>query len=137
MSKTQELPLHVVNIHSARGKDVMVVMVPKHEIGVLRAVHRPDNVKDQGITDEVEDFPVAAADEIARLQRKYRRLNDADPVRFVFPNLAEDLDRHGFELTGGSGAAPQSSVTNRPRKAKAKPEPEPEKAKPEKAKAEK
>jgi len=117
MSKTQELQLHEVEIHSARGKDVILTKVPEHEINVLRAVHGPSNIVDRGQTEEVDDFPLSAADELGRLQRKYRRLNDQDPVRMVFPGMAYDLQKLGFGA-GEESVIPQASVVNRPRTAK-------------------
>ena len=117
MSKTQELLLHDVSIHSARGKDVMHVKVPTHEIAVLRVVHRASNVIDNGRTGEVDDFPVLAADEIGRLQRKYRRINEPDPVRLAFPSLEYDLERAGFR-PGQASVTRHSTLKQRPRMAK-------------------
>lgn len=125
MSQTQELLLHDVALHSARGKDVLRVKVPAHEIAVLRVVHNGANVIDHGQTQEVDDFPVRAADEVARLQRKYRRINEPDPVRMAFPALELDVARYGFEAGGPSAAQTHSSVKHRPRLAKAAPQDEP------------
>ncbi len=119
MSQSQELLLHDVALHSARGKDVIHVKVPAHEIPVLRVVHNGANVIDHGQTQEVDDFPVRAADEVGRLQRKYRRINEPDPVRMAYPGLERDVERYGFEAGGQASATTHASVKHRPRLAKA------------------
>lgn len=122
MSDTKSFPLVNVHIHSARGKDVLTVSVPEHEVNVLRLIHGPANVQVQdGSGDEVE-LSASAHAEYDRMQRKYRQPGQADPVRYAFPNGAMDLARIGFDGAGAAQVAPQAGIRihKKPAKADAK-----------------
>lgn len=112
MSDIQSFPLQNVNIHSARGKDVITVVVPEHEIDVLRVIHGDVNVQVQGPADDEVELATSAHAEYLRLSNKYRQPGQADPVRYAFPNGARDIAALGFDAKGVHEAAPQSSVKN-------------------------
>lgn len=105
-----------------RGKDVIAIEVPAHEVIVLRAIHRPDAIR---VTDkntgEVELEGNAYA-EYSRLSRKYQRNGGGDPVRLAFADGAAGLEKYGFDVGGGEESevkAPQSRVRNHAKEAKA------------------
>lgn len=108
MSNTISVTAYSVEIHSARGKDVLTVEVPRHEIDVLRAIHGGNVIVGDEAEDEVE-LPATAAAEYARLQRKYRQPGTADPVRYAFPQGPHDLGRFGFDGKGEAAEIQQSS----------------------------
>lgn len=107
MSDTKEFPLFSVTIE--RGKDVLTVDVPEHEVLVLRAIHDvadgTERVKVVGPAGEADDPDTIALDadpraELDRLNRKYNRINAPSPVRHVFPNGELDLRARGFDDLG-------------------------------------
>lgn len=111
----------LAHVEIERGRDVLTVSVPEHEVLVLEAVHGTANVRVvDGDEDEIE-LSVNADHEFARLQNRYRRVNAPDMVRAAFPEGPRGLERHGFQLgRGGVQAAPQSAVRNHKQEAKAK-----------------
>lgn len=119
------LTLVGVLIDSERGATTISTAVPQHEIEVLKVVHR-GRVRETGETDDEIELNVNADAEFARLQRKYRRINEQDPVRFAFHAGPASLKAHGFELGRGSNEpAPMSMQRKHPKpsdgkKAKAK-----------------
>lgn len=123
MSETITLPLYAVLISTARNATTLSAVVPKHEIEVLRAVHGPDRIRVQGTSDGDEiALNVNADAEWARLFRKYRRLNEANPLNLAFRTGPAALEAYGFDLGRGSNEpAPQSSVKkHKPAKAEPK-----------------
>lgn len=112
--------LHAVEIE--RGKDVVAIDVPAHEVNVLRAIHRPDAIrvtsKDAG---EIE-LDASANAVFASLQRKYVRIGAPDPVRLAYPEGAAGLEKYGFAFGDGESAevkAPQNRVRDHGKEAKA------------------
>ena len=99
----------LVEVHIERGRDVLTVAVPKHEIDVLRAVHGPSNVREVGITAQEVELSNSADAEFARLQNKYRRVNAADPVGIAYRIGPKGLEDFGFELGRGVREAPAQS----------------------------
>jgi hypothetical protein len=119
MSETINAPLHNVSID--HGADVLSVKVPKHEIDVLRAVHGPVQVRDNGESDEEIELSANADDEWARLTRKYHRLNSPDPAGIAYRAGPRALEEFGFSLGRGATAeAPQSALRNHAKKVVAK-----------------
>lgn len=113
------LPLH--NVHIQRGRDILTVEVPKHEIRVLVACHGSHNVRDQGEAEVEGTFDADAGAEIERMRRKYRRVNAPDPVAAAYPMGAESLASAGFKETGKAAkVAPQASVKDRRKKVEKK-----------------
>lgn len=110
MSDTKNYPLVNVHIHSARGKDVLTVAVPAHEVAVLRLIHGDANVMAMGSADDDIELSSSGHAEYARLQRKYRQPGQADPVRFAFPNGSVDLARAGFDGDAANTPSPQADV---------------------------
>lgn len=108
-------------VHIKRGKEIITVEVPEHEIKVLEVIHGQANVTDQGQAENVRDIPASAEDELARLDRTYRGVNTSDYVRMAFPGGASDLRSHGFKSSGAAAKkSPGAQVRNRPRKKAAK-----------------
>jgi hypothetical protein len=99
-----------VNVEITRGKDVVTVDVPKHEVEVLRAVHTPPNVRIVGEDAANIDLDPSCDAEIARLQRKYVRINSPDPVLMAFRDGPRALEREGFILGRAASAAPAQSL---------------------------
>lgn len=79
-----------------RGRSVIRVDVPKHEVAVLRAVHGGSEVRviEQDV-DEVE-LEASAEAEWDRLNRTYKRTGGGDPLRAVWPEGPTALERFGF-----------------------------------------
>ncbi|GAB2619897.1 hypothetical protein [Novilysobacter erysipheiresistens] len=120
MSETITLPLYDVLIGTPRNATTLSAYVPKHEIEVLRAMHGPANVRVQGETDDEIELNVNADAEWSRLFRRYRRLNDANPLNLAFRAGPSALEAHGFDLgRGRNDPAPQSSVIKHKKPAKA------------------
>lgn len=109
---TVSFPLQNVHIHSARGKDVITVQVPEHEIEVLKVIHGEVNVQPQGDAGDEVELQASAHAEYLRMANKYRQPGNVDPVRYAFPNGARDIVAIGFDAKGAAEAAPQSSVRN-------------------------
>lgn len=111
----------LVEVHIERGRDVLTVNVPKHEVDVLRAVHGPANVREGEITDEELELSASADAEFARLQGKYKRVNAPDPVSIAHRTGARALEDFGFSLGRGTReAAPQAGIrAHKPVKASA------------------
>ena len=110
---TLVLPLH--SVHITRGKDVITVEVPKHEIAVLQVIHNTQagiqHVQDMGpIEGETITLDKSTASEIRRLQGRYLRTGAPDPVPMAFRAQSE-LERYGFSEGGVPLAkSPQSGV---------------------------
>jgi hypothetical protein len=109
VTDTITLPLHRVTID--RGRDVLTVEVPEHEIDVLRAVHGVAEVRDLGAGDDEITLDANADAEWNRLQRRYKRINAADPVIVAYRTGPSGLKARGFALGRGAvEAAPQAGV---------------------------
>lgn len=109
MSRTIEFSLQ--NVEIIRGKDVITVDVPAHEVEVLKAIHGLERVSVVGQSEDTVSLSANADNEIDRLRRKYRRVNAPDAVDIAFRNGAKDFLAIGFKP--GSGIAhnePQASV---------------------------
>lgn len=79
-----------------RGKNLIRVEVPEHEVAVLRAVHGMQEVRiTERDVDEVE-LEASADAEWDRLTRTYARIGAADPVRFTWPEGPVALEKYGF-----------------------------------------
>jgi hypothetical protein len=119
------LTLKLVNLDIDRGRDVLTVAVPEHEIRVLRAVHGDDKVRRSAEQEgDEEDFDASADAEYDRLTRKYHRVNSADLVRIAYPNGAMQLQDFGFSM-GREGASkpPAALVVKHPKPSKLDPAP--------------
>lgn len=111
---TKMLTLLLVNLVIDRGRDVLTVAVPEHEIKVLRAVHGDDKVRRADVQEgDEQDFDPSADAEYDRLTRKYHRVNSPDPVHRAYPNGASQFESIGFVL-GREGASkpPAALVKN-------------------------
>ena len=108
---SEKVTLNLIDVLIDRGRDVLTVAVPEHEIRILRAVHGVDAVTeaDEQEGDE-DDFDTNANAEIARLVRKYRRVNSEDPVRIAYPGGADEISKFGFSGTGKAEKASQSQA---------------------------
>lgn len=131
MSQTQAFPLYAVEI--TRGKDVITVDVPEHEVRVLKVIHDLPNaamvaVKGPsgglGEDQETRELPVDINEEFDRLIRTYQRVNAPNPVLIAYPGGASELARFGFGVSDGPVAQKPGSLVKKgkPDKAK-KPEP--------------
>lgn len=123
MSEEETVTLQLVEVHIDRGRDVITVDVPLHEVEVLKAVHGVSGAVRIADPDTGEiDLDISADAEIDRLQRKYRRTGAPDPVTIAFRGGARDLERHGFVFgRKAQEAPPQSGVyTRKPAKKAAK-----------------
>lgn len=80
-----------------RGKNLIRVEVPEHEVNVLRAVHGMQEV--QIIERDVDEIELegSAEAEWDRLARTYARLGAPDPVRFTWPDGPVALTKYGFK----------------------------------------
>lgn len=102
---SEPLSVKIVAATIDRGREVLHVYVPEHEIRVLRAVH---GVKEVAVIDpyfEDGELSASAEDEFQRLTRKYHRLNAPNPVLMAYPAGARDLEREGF-----SGSVPAQEL---------------------------
>lgn len=118
MNETLSLPLYNVTVD--RGSTVIPVVVPRHEVDVLRAVHGVAEVQIVGEADEEIALDSSADTEWARLTRKYRRMNSPDPVGIAFRTGPSQLEAHGFSLRrSAAAAAPQASIRDHKKEAKA------------------
>jgi hypothetical protein len=114
VSALKSFPL--LSVHILRGKDVITVEVPKHEVRVLQAVHGPEKVSVVGETDNTVELSADLGAEIDRLRRTYRQVGKPDAVDVAYPN-AFGLD--GFEVaTGPAVKGPQSAVKDHKKLAK-------------------
>lgn len=103
-----KIEVKLIDLHIDRGRDVLTVAVPAHEVRVLEMVHGAGKVRRAPVQEEdTVLLDESAAAEYARLTRKYFRLNAPDPVRLAFPNGAESLP--GFDA-GAKGAPEQHAV---------------------------
>lgn len=110
MSKTTiDLPL--VNVLVPKGSERLSVSVPEHEVRVLKVMHPQGGVVATEDEDPViETFDSDAGAELARLTRKYNRINSPNPVAAVFRE-PDELVKYGFVLTGKEvEEAPKSDV---------------------------
>lgn len=130
MSKPTTLTLDLYPVTIRRSKEEVVGgLFPKHEIAVLRAVHRGKVDVGQEPEDDRE-YSISAEGEFARLLKAYNRVNSPNPVPGVFMGGADDLAQFGFE-TGRTDIAQGAESLSVNHKANAK------KAAAEKAKTEK
>lgn len=84
-----------VNVEIRRGKEHIHVVVPRHEVRVLRAVHRQEHVSELGESRKRYPLPETAGEEFARLSRKYQS-KDSNPVLLAYPGGPEQLEGLGF-----------------------------------------
>lgn len=98
-------PFAQSQVEIRRGHEKIHVDVPQHEVLVLRVVHRPEHVSVLGPAKRKLQMDESIGAEWARLQRKYRIPNGADPVARAFPLGPAMLEEFGFG--GGETAAPQ------------------------------
>lgn len=96
MSKdTITLDLFPVTIRRSKNEEI-AGLFPKHEIAILKAVHR--GKVDVGKTPaDDREYTVSAEGEFARLLKAYHRVNAPNPVPGVFLNGPEDLEPFGFQ----------------------------------------
>lgn len=98
-----------VRVEIQRGKDVLSVHVPEHEVRVLKAVHRPEHVRAVEDSPYRCELPDNADGEYARLSRKYFRPNAPDAVGIAYPLGGSMLESFGFTLQRADDEpAPQS-----------------------------
>lgn len=111
------------NVEVRRGQEKIHVVVPAHEVIVLRAVHRPEHVSVLGDADEPIELDESIGAEWARLKRIYPAPSGTVPaVQRAFHAGPEMLKEFGF---GGEAVTvgPQqdgSGVRDHRAKAKAK-----------------
>lgn len=117
---SKRLTLTLQTVHIQRGKDVIVVTVPEHEVEVLRVVHGSANVRVADAEADTMEVEGNADAEILRLQSRYKRINAPDPVRLAFPGGPRDLAGHGFGR-GEVAEQPMSSLKNHKKPADKKP----------------
>lgn len=101
---SESITIKIVAATIDRGREVIHVHVPEHEVHILRAVH---GIKEVAVVDphfEDEDVSASAEGEFLRLTRKYHRLNAPNPVLLAYPQGARDLVREGFSLDVGAKA---------------------------------
>ena len=115
-----DITCKLVNVTIERGRDVLSVDVPKHEIAVLRVVHGGANVTEGDVTDDEIDLPDSADGEFMRLQGKYRRVNSPDPVGAAFRIGPPALEEFGFKLGRRVDQAPAQSGSYKGEKPKKK-----------------
>lgn len=119
---TVVIDLYTVNID--RGRDVLTVTCPRHEIAVLRVVHGQQRVRELGKSTDTPDreCPASADAEWNRLLNTYRRVNAPDPAPIAFPLGASQLEQFGFVLGRGDNDAPAGSLVKKnPQPSKRKP----------------
>lgn len=108
----------LIDVEIDRGRDVLTVAVPKHEIRVLQVVHGSDKVRPAQVQNEdTELLTKSASAEYSRLTRKYARLNAPDPVRVAYPMGPEQFKDFGFD-PGVAGAPEQHAVIKKHRPVK-------------------
>ena len=111
------LTLKLLNLDIDRGRDVLTVAVPEHEMRVLRVVHGDDKVRRSAVQEgDEQDFDASADAEYDRLTRKYHRVNSADLVRIAYPNGALQLVDFGFVIGREGASKPPAALVkkNRP-----------------------
>lgn len=119
MSDTITLPLHEVSINAMRGNTVFAVQVPEYEVDVLRVLHMPANVVDNGVGEDEGEYPASASAEYARLERKYRQPGKPNPVGAALRMGPSGLKQYGFALGGPVAEEPQAAIRKRPKPKKA------------------
>lgn len=113
--------LKLIDVEIDRGRDVVTVAVPAHEVRVLQAIHGPEKVRPAAVQEgDTAVFDDSAHAEYDRMTRKYHRINAPDPVRAAYPMGPEQMTDHGFTSGGPSKPAPSGLIK------KHKPAPEPE-----------
>lgn len=114
---TITLDLYPVTIRRNKNEEI-TGLFPKHEIPVLKVVHRGKVEVGKEPLDDKE-FTVSAEGEFARLAKAYHRVNSANPVPATFLNGPEDLAQYGFE-TGRTDIAQGTESLSVNHKANAK-----------------
>lgn len=113
-----KIEVTLIDVMIDRGRDVLTVAVPQHEIRVLQAVHGIDKVRPADKQEEdTELLDKSASAELSRMTRKYQRLNAPDPVRLAYPMGASQLSEFGFD-PGIAGAPEQHAVIKKHKPAK-------------------
>lgn len=117
---TTTIDLPLVNVLVPKGSEQLSVALPEHEVRVIKVMHPQGGVIVSEDTDPVlETFDVDAGAELARLLRKYQRINANNPVNAVFRE-PDDLVKFGFKLTGKTvEEAPKSDVQDNRKRASA------------------
>lgn len=114
------MKLKLIDVEIDRGRDVITVAVPAHEVRVLRAIHGPEKVREAPVQAGFDDtFDESVHAEYDRLSRKYRRINAPDPVRVAYPMGPEQLAEHGFDTQALGQAAPTGLIKDGRKKADA------------------
>lgn len=123
--QTKEFPAVCVAVK--RGKEVLNLTVPEHEVLVLGAIYPADGhvtvvAQPEGLTVDLDE---SAASEWARLAGLYNRTGQPDWVRAAFPTGIERLEKYGFSTgiarstASTASAEPKVRSTKKP-KAEAK-----------------
>lgn len=111
MTKTNTLTLDLYPVIIRRSKNEEVGgLFPKHEIPILKAVHRGKIEVGKHAEDDKE-YTISAEAEYARLLKAYYRVNSTNPVPSVFLNGPEDLEQFGFEAGRGDLAQGVESLS--------------------------
>ena len=110
------MKLKLTDLEIDRGKDVLTVAVPEHEIRVLQLVHGGDKVRPaQQQEGDIGTFDDSADAEYDRLTRKYYRVNAPDFVRMAFPTGAFGLEPYGFTVGRGAGTKAPAALVKKHR----------------------
>lgn len=105
------MKLKLIDLEIERGRDVITVAVPAHEVRVLRAIHGNEKVREAREQKGYEDeFDANVHAEYDRLTRKYRRINAPDPVRLAYPMGPDQLAEIGFDPASAAKAAPTGLI---------------------------
>lgn len=103
--------LKLIDVEIDRGRDVVTVAVPAHEVRVLQAIHGLEKVRPAAVQEgDTAVFDDSAHAEYDRMTRKYHRINAPDPVRAAYPMGPEQMTDHGFTSGGPSKPAPSGLI---------------------------
>jgi hypothetical protein len=95
---TQMMIVPLLDVTIDRGRSVIAVAVPKHEVDVLRAVHGVKEVQVTGESRDTLELNSNADVEFDRLRRKYYRANASDPVSVAYRVGPSQLEPYGFVM---------------------------------------
>lgn len=117
------MKLKLIDLEIERGRDVITVAVPAHEVRVLQAIHGAVKVREareqKGYEGEFDENVHAEYD---RLTRKYLRINAPDPVRLAYPMGPDQLTDFGFDPMTAAKPAPTGLIKDgRSKKSDSKP----------------
>ena len=126
-----KIEVKLVCVQIQRNLEVINVTVPEHEVRILQAMHGPSNVRKVKELDpevEVAELGDSPADELLRLERRYKHAGQQDsPVRLAYPNGERDLAAFGFTGSETASEVPQSETKVRKPAKKAAKKAEPSK----------